>query len=48
MAVLVVNAGSSSVKVAVFDEGLREVLAGRVTEIGGAARVEVGPCRWCI
>lgn len=44
MAVLVVNAGSSSVKVAVFDAGLREVLAGRVTEIGGAqARVEVGP-----
>ncbi|NGQ91370.1 acetate/propionate family kinase [Rhodobacter sp. HX-7-19] len=43
MTVLVVNAGSSSVKVAVFDEGLREVLAGRVTEIGGAARVEVGP-----
>lgn len=43
MAVLVVNAGSSSVKVAVFDEGLREVLGGRVTEIGGAARVEVGP-----
>ncbi len=42
--VLVVNAGSSSLKVAVFDEGLREVLAGRVTEIGGAAaRVEVGP-----
>lgn len=44
MAVLVVNAGSSSLKVAVFDEDLREVLAGRVTEIGGAAaRVEVGP-----
>lgn len=43
MAVLVVNAGSSSLKVAVFDTGLREVLAGRVTEIGGAARVEVGP-----
>jgi len=44
MAVLVVNAGSSSLKVAVFDEGLREVLAGRVTEIGGpAARVEMGP-----
>ena len=43
MAVLVVNAGSSSLKVAVFDADLREVLAGRVTEIGGAARVEVGP-----
>lgn len=44
MAVLVVNAGSSSLKVAVFDDGLREMLAGRVTEIGGArARVEIGP-----
>jgi acetate kinase len=44
MAVLVINAGSSSLKVAVFDDALREVLGGRVTEIGGAAaRVEVGP-----
>ena len=44
MSVLVVNAGSSSLKVAVFDDALREVLAGRVTEIGGAeARVEIGP-----
>jgi acetate kinase len=44
MAVLVVNAGSSSLKVAVLDAGLREVFAGRVTEIGGArARVEAGP-----
>lgn len=43
MSVLVVNAGSSSLKVAVFDDALHEVLAGRVTEIGGAARVEVGP-----
>lgn len=43
-AVLVVNAGSSSLKVAVFDGALREVLAARVTEIGGtAARVEAGP-----
>jgi hypothetical protein len=37
MAVLVVNAGSSSVKVAVFDAALREVLACRVTAIGGSA-----------
>lgn len=44
MAVLVVNAGSSSLKVAVFGAGLGEVFAGRVTEIGGArARVEAGP-----
>lgn len=45
MAVLVVNAGSSSIKIAVFDEGLGEVASGRVTEIGGAARVEVGDLR---
>jgi acetate kinase len=44
VSVLVVNAGSSSLKVAVFDDGLREVLAGRVTEIGSyGARVEAGP-----
>lgn len=45
MAVLVVNAGSSSIKIAVFDEGLAEIASGRVTEIGGAARVEVGDLR---
>ncbi len=45
MGVLVVNAGSSSIKIAVFDEGLAEVASGRVTEIGGAARVEVGNLR---
>lgn len=45
MAVLVVNAGSSSIKIAVFDEGLGEIASGRVTEIGGAARVEVGDLR---
>ena len=39
-----VNAGSSSLKVAVFDDRLREVMAGRVTEIGSyGARVEAGP-----
>ena len=42
MEVLVVNAGSSSVKVALFDADLTERMSGRVTEIGGAARVEVG------
>ena len=42
MSVLVVNAGSSSVKVALFDADLTERLSGRVTEIGGAARIEVG------
>ena len=45
MAVLVVNAGSSSVKIAVFGAGLGEIASGRVTEIGGAARVEVGDLR---
>lgn len=45
MAVLVVNAGSSSIKIAVFDEALTEVASGRVTEIGGASRVEVGDLR---
>lgn len=42
MNVLVVNAGSSSIKVAVFGDDLTERLSGRVTEIGGAARVEIG------
>ncbi len=45
MAVLVVNAGSSSIKIAVFDAGIAEVASGRVTEIGGASRVEVGDLR---
>ncbi|MDZ4392327.1 acetate kinase [Cypionkella sp.] len=39
---LVVNAGSSSIKLAVFDAGLRAVLAGSVTEIGGAGRLSLG------
>lgn len=42
MAILVVNSGSSSIKVALFDADLTEVLSGRVTEIGGMARVEIG------
>lgn len=40
MAVLVVNAGSSSLKAAVFAPDLSEIAALRVTEIGGAARLE--------
>jgi acetate kinase len=40
MAVLVVNAGSSSLKAAVFAPDLTERAALRVTEIGGAARLE--------
>ncbi|OYU39848.1 MAG: acetate kinase [Pseudorhodobacter sp. PARRP1] len=39
---LVVNAGSSSIKLAVFDGDLRAVLTGSVTEIGGAGRLTVG------
>jgi len=37
---LVVNSGSSSLKLAVFDGGV-ERLSARVTEIGGAAQIEV-------
>ncbi len=40
MAVLVVNAGSSSIKAAVFAPDLTERAALRVTEIGGAARLD--------
>lgn len=40
MAVLVVNAGSSSLKAAVFAADLTELAALRVTEIGGAARLD--------
>lgn len=39
---LVMNAGSSSVKFALFDGALREVMAGAATEIGGAARLKIG------
>lgn len=42
---LVVNAGSSSIKLAVFDAGLVEVAAARVTEIGPQARIEAGARR---
>lgn len=44
MDVLVVNAGSSSVKVAVFDAALVPRGAAAVTEIGGAARLGAQPC----
>ncbi len=39
--ILVVNAGSSSIKVALFDGG-REVLDGEVTEVGGRGRLRLG------
>ncbi|KIT16028.1 acetate/propionate family kinase [Jannaschia aquimarina] len=38
---LVLNAGSSSLKFALFDADLNEALAGAVSEIGGAARFEL-------
>jgi acetate kinase len=40
--ILVVNAGSSSIKIALFDEALAPVLSGDVSEIGGAARLKLG------
>lgn len=39
---LAVNAGSSSIKLAVFDKGLVQVLAGSVASIGGQAQVKIG------
>lgn len=39
---LVVNAGSSSIKLAVFAQDLTEVLTGSVSEIGGAGRLRMG------
>ncbi len=42
---LVLNSGSSSVKLAVFDADLRLQLSGQVSEIGGVGRVEIGPHR---
>jgi acetate kinase len=43
--ILVVNAGSSSVKIALFDEGLREVIRGAVTEIGATGELTLGAFR---
>ena len=39
--ILVLNAGSSSIKFAVFDADLKQKLAGSATEIGGAAQLEI-------
>ena len=43
--ILVVNAGSSSVKVALFDENLREAVKGAVTEIGATGELTLGHFR---
>ncbi len=40
--IFVVNAGSSSIKVALFGDGTEAVLSGMVGEIGGASRLTVG------
>lgn len=40
--ILVVNAGSSSVKAALFDSGLRQVLSAQASEIGGGSRLRLG------
>ncbi|MFD1195370.1 acetate/propionate family kinase [Seohaeicola saemankumensis] len=39
--ILVVNAGSSSIKIEVFDHALESVIEGAVSEIGGAARIKI-------
>jgi acetate kinase len=44
-AVLVINAGSSSIKVAVFGDGGAAALRGTVAGIGGAARLTLGDVR---
>lgn len=43
--ILVVNAGSSSIKVEVFDGKLTSVIAGAVSEIGGDAQLKLGDLR---
>lgn len=40
--ILVVNAGSSSIKIELFDTDLTAILQGKVTEIGGNARIRLG------
>ncbi len=40
--ILVVNAGSSSIKVELFGSDLDSVLSGSITEIGGNARIRLG------
>ncbi len=42
---LVLNAGSSSIKLTLFDAGLREVLTGVADAIGGASSLRVGEMR---
>lgn len=44
-AILVLNAGSSSVKFAVFDAGMTRQIDGSATEIGGASVLRIGTAR---
>ena len=46
--ILVCNAGSSSLKVAIFDADLQEVAGGSVTEIGGPGELRCGPDRHAV
>ncbi len=39
--ILVINAGSSSIKFALFDDDLTQLLSGQATEIGGDARLSI-------
>lgn len=43
--ILVINAGSSSVKAALFDDSLSETASASAEEIGGASRLTVGDAR---
>ncbi len=40
--ILVLNAGSSSLKIEVFDEGLTSLIAGRVTNLGAEGQLRLG------
>lgn len=48
MSILVLNAGSSSLKIGIFGAGFRELASGMVGEIGGRSQISVGsrqePC----
>ncbi len=45
---LVLNAGSSSIKFALFDSALNQSLGGAVTEVGGAAELRLGSIRQAV
>jgi len=43
--ILVINAGSSSIKIEVFDAALTSLISGAVTEIGGTGQLRLGPLK---